>query len=181
MTLVQYLNSSETDIINEYVLRYFNSVMNGQVENIYSSSGCSVAGAFRNGSKSTIHMENGTCSCSIGEPIEHTAYYINSPFSLDWLNQGNIRLRGMNILERNVISAILKNQTDMNENSMTNILDSVLNKKDLDEARRVLKNAYKGDTRILSDGNYYYHENNVDFDFRNISAGLKSFALIERI
>lgn len=31
-----------------------------------------------------------------------------------------------------------------NENTMSNIMDSVMNKKDLDGIRAVLKNAYKG-------------------------------------
>ena len=55
-----------------------------------------------------------------------------------------------------------------------------INKKELDEIRKVLKRAYAGDT-VISHGKYYYSENGVDFDFRNISAGLKSFALIERM
>ena len=180
-SLVNYLNSSESEIINEYVFRYFNSVMNGQLKNTYSSknSECSVIGEFKEGTN-IVSLSNKTSDCIIDEPLEHTAYYINSPFSLDWLNQGYFLLQGMNNLEKNVISAILKNQYDLNADSMTNILDSVLNKKDLDEVRNVIKNAYKGETKILN-GKYYYHEGDVDFDFRNISAGLKSFALIERL
>ena len=58
---------------------------------------------------------------------------------------------------------------------MSNILETVINKKELDEIRKVLKRAYAGDT-VISHGKYYYSENGVDFDFRNISAGLKSFA-----
>ena len=83
-------------------------------------------------------------------------------------------------MDRNVISAIIKAQADINEDSMSNILETVINKKELDEIRKVLKRAYAGDT-VISHGKYYYSENGVDFDFRNISAGLKSFALIERM
>lgn len=79
-----------------------------------------------------------------------------------------------------MISAIIKAQADINEDSMSNILETVINKKELDEIRKVLKRAYAGDT-VISHGKYYYSENGVDFDFRNISAGLKSFALIERM
>ena len=36
-SLVKYLNTPETDILNEYVYRYITSVMNGQIKNAYSS------------------------------------------------------------------------------------------------------------------------------------------------
>lgn len=183
LTLINYLNASETDIISEYIFRYFSNVMNGQVRNSFSSkqSHCIVTAEFSNIRKNTISLNKYSCTCKIEEPIEHSAYYINSPFTLDWLNQSSMLLRGMNVLERNVISAIIQSQDAMNEDSMANILDSVLNKEDLEKVRNVLRTAYSGDTRRLSDGKYYYHENNIDFDFRNISAGLKSFALIERL
>lgn len=180
-SLVNYMNLSEEDILNEYVYRYFNNVMNNQVKNMLSSENeqCIVIGEIK-GKTNKIALTMDSCVFSMEVPIEHSAYYINSPFSLDWLNQTRMRMQGMNILERNVIAAIRDNQSDMDEDSMTNIIQSVLNKKDLDKVRDVLKNAYKGDTRV-SKGKYYYHEGNVDFDFRNISVGLKSFALIERL
>ena len=43
-----------------------------------------------------------------------------------------------------------------------------------------VKKEYSGDT-IINQGKFYYSEDGFDFDFRNISAGLKSFALIERL
>ena len=46
--------------------------------------------------------------------------------------------------------------------------------------RDIIKKAYIGET-IIDHGRYYYSENGVFVDFRNISAGLKSFALIERL
>ena len=179
--LTAYLNTSEREIINEYVYRYFNKVMNGQIKNscVSGSSRCIITGEFKD-SQSKISISKNYCSCSIEKPIEHTAYYINSPFALDWLNIGGNILYGMNILEKNVISAIRKAHADMNEDSMANILDSVINKKDLDKIRSVLKKAYIGDT-TYSDGKYFYREGDNDYDFRNISAGLKSFALIERM
>lgn len=177
--LVNYLNTPESDIINEYVLRYFNSVMNGQVKNTYSSSNskCVITGEFKD-SQSTIVFGNRTCSCKIEGYIEHTAYYINSPFTLDYLNQGSIF--AMDPMNGNVVNAIHNAQTAVTADSMTNIFDSVRNKKDLEDVRAILKQAYKGDTRI-EHGQYFYIENGAAFDFRNISAGLKSFALIERL
>ena len=180
-SLVESLNLPENDILNEYVYRYFNLVMNNQVKNLHSTSRCSVSARIRD-NISNVALNKKSCSCTLPEPIEHSAYYINNPFVLDWLNLSNLSwfLSAMNPMERNVISAIAKAQAELNEDSMTNILESVINKKDLDEVRDVLKRAYSGDT-IINQGKYYYSENGFDFDFRNISAGLKAFGLIERM
>ena len=83
-------------------------------------------------------------------------------------------------MSRNIVDAILQAQAEINEDSMTNILDTVLNKKELDDVRSIIKKAYSGDT-IIDHGRYFYIENGIPFDFRNISTGLKSFAIIERL
>ena len=41
-------------------------------------------------------------------------------------------------MDRNVISAIIKAQADINEDSMSNILETVINKKELDEPMPVI-------------------------------------------
>lgn len=181
-TLLKYLNTSNTDIINQIVFNYFDSVMNGQIRNANKANRiqCVVSGEFGDGQCDNIVFNKQKCSCEIGEEIEHNAYYINSPFALDWLNQGIRRFYEMNLLEKNVIEAIVSTQNDFIRGIATDVIDSILNKNDLEEVRKVLKQAYSGDTKIIN-GKYFYHENNVDFDFRNISAGLKSFALIERM
>ena len=169
ISLVESLNTPEKDIINESVFRFFNSVMNGQLKNVHSSnsSKCVIIGEFKD-SKCSIVLRKNDCSCEMESPIEHTSYYINSPFSLDYLNQDRIAALGMNPMERNVINAIAKAQADINEDSMKNILDSVINKKDLENVRTILKQAYSGDTRI-EQGKYFYVENGNLYDFRNIS------------
>ncbi len=180
-SLVAYLNTSNIDILNEYVYRYISSVMNRQIKNAFSLKGshCSISGEFKDFTN-TIKIRRQYCICELVDPIEHSAYYINSPFSLDSLNEPRMAARGSSLMSRNVTNAIIQAQAEINEDSMTNILDSVLNKKDLEEVRSIIKKAYSGDT-IIDHGIYYYTENGVSIDFRNISAGLKSFALIERL
>ena len=181
ISLVEYLNTPEIDILNEYVYRYITNVMNGQMKNAYSSKGshCSISGEFKDFTN-TIKILKQNCICELDEPIEHSAYYINTPFSLDSLNEHRMAIWGSNPMSRNIVDAILQAQADINEDSMTNILDTVLNKKDLDDVRGIIKKAYSGDT-IIDHGRYFYIENGIAFDFRNISTGLKSFAIIERL
>lgn len=179
--LVNYLNMSPIDILEEYVYRYISSVMNGQVKNSHSahSSKCIIAGEFKEFTN-TITLKKHSCICKINDAIEHSAYYINTPFTLDYLNESRVMRLGNNPMNRSVIEAIQKAQTAIDEDSMTNILDSVLNKKDLDDIRTVIKKVYTGDT-VIDHGRYFYNENGESYDFRNISTGLKSFALIERM
>ena len=181
VSLVEYLNTPEIDILNEYVYRYITNVMNGQVKNAYSSSNshCLISGEFKDFTN-TIKIRKQDCICELDEPIEHSAYYINTPFSLDSLNEHRMAIFGSNPMSRNIVDAILQAQAEINEDSMTNILDTVLNKKELDDVRSIIKKAYSGDT-IIDHGRYFYIENGIPFDFRNISAGLKSFAIIERL
>ena len=181
VSLVKYLNTPEIDILNEYVSRYITSVMNGQAKNAFSSSGsrCLISGDFKDFTN-TIRIRKEDCICDLDEPIEHSAYYINNPFSLDNLNEHRIFTIGSNPMSRNVVDAIFQAQTAINEDSMTNILDSVQNKKELEIIRNIIKKAYSGET-IIDHGRYYYSENGVSVDFRNISAGLKSFAIVERL
>ncbi len=181
VSLVEYLNTPEIDILNEYVYRYITNVMNWQVKNEYSSSSshCLISGEFKDFTN-TIKIRKQYCICELDEPIEHSAYYINTPFSLDSLNERRMAIFGSNPMSRNIVDAILQAQAEINEDSMTNILDTVLNKKELDDVRSIIKKAYSGDT-IIDHGRYFYIENGIPFDFRNISAGLKSFAIIERL
>lgn len=181
VSLVEYLNTPEIDILNEYVYRYITNVMNGQVKNAYSSSSshCLISGEFKDFTN-TIKIRKKDCICELDEPIEHSAYYINTPFSLDSLNEHRMAIFGSNPMSRNIVDAILQAQAEINEDFMTNILDTVLNKKELDDVRSIIKKAYSGDT-IIDHGRYFYIENGIPFDFRNISAGLKSFAIIERL
>ena len=179
MPLVDSLNSSDKDILNLSVFRYLSNVMNGQIKNISNGGRCYIKSIFRD-SQSSISVFKSKCVCEIDEPIMHCAYYINNPFVIDFLNNHAPIMKSTNIMEWFTIQSIINAQRAINENSMANILDSVANANDIEKINEIIKKAYSGNT-ILSNGKYFYTENGVDFDIRNISAGLKSFAIIERL
>ena len=179
MPLVVSLNSSDKDILNLSVFRYLSNVMNGQIKNISNGGRCYIKSIFRD-SQSSISVLKSKCVCEIDEPIMHCAYYINNPFVIDFLNNYAPIMKSTNIMEWFTIQSIINAQRAINENSMANILDSVANANDIEKINEIIKKAYSGNT-ILSNGKYFYTENGVDFDIRNISAGLKSFAIIERL
>lgn len=113
-------------------------------------------------------------------PIVHSAYYIDNPFVLNYLNANRINLQYLSELERNVIHAITDAQMQQSKDKMADIFETVANKEKLDTVREMLQKAFCGET-VIKNGIYYYHEGKQDIDFRNLSTGLKSFALIERL
>ena len=175
---------SEDKILSELVYRYFDLIMNKEVarkRKRTTTKECVVKAIFKGNIIDELKFTDQKWHCNISEPIAHKAYYINSPYVLDYLNNQEIDISSLSMLERNVIEAIQKAQAQLKANSMSNILDAVSNKDDLSEVMKVLENAYDGETHI-DNGLYVYKEKNgIQIDFRNISAGLKAFALIERL
>lgn len=178
--LVNNLNLPEKDILNELVFRYFYMAMNGQIKRLNSANGRCVIKAKINNKIHELKFTNKKCNCDSKYSIAHKAYYINSPYVLDYLNNDLLDISTLSIFERNVIDAIKQAEAELNDDSMSNILDAVSNKNDLEEVKKVLEQAYKGETR-KNNGLYVYVEDGMSIDFRNISVGLKAFALIERL
>ncbi len=183
--IMDILNTSDEDIINEYIFRFFDVLMNGQVKNILNiKSDSYIKSEFKHGDfVNSVKFLKNKSRYSQDVPIVHRAYYINSPFVLDWLNNPNRRsvLWAMNPMDKSTVSAIIQAQAAINADPMTNVIDSVINRAELKIVEDVLKKAYHGTTKIINGKYFYTDENGKDFDFRNISAGLKSFALIERM
>lgn len=175
---------SEDKIMSELVYRYFDLIMNKEVarkRKRTTSKECVVKAIFKGNIIDELKFTDQKWQCNISVPIAHKAYYINSPYVLDYLNNQEINISSLSMLERNVIEAIQKAQAQLKANSMSNILDAVSNKNDLEDVMKVLENAYDGKTKI-DNGLYVYEDKNgIQIDFRNISAGLKAFALIERL
>lgn len=177
---IEKMKISNEDLLNEYIYRYFSDVFCGQVKNIRGEERKSaVTITFREGHNEITFYAN-HCKTSQEVSIAHPAYYIDNPFVLDELNESRFYFMRGNSLNGNVVSAILNSAEEQADDKMIDIFDSVSNKEKLDCVREVLKKAYRGKT-VLKNGLYFYQEGNVDFDFRNISTGLKSFALIERL
>lgn len=176
------LNMPNEDILSEYIFRYFMDVFNGQVknENVSSRQQGIIRAMFKNGTN-TINFFTSKCKLNQEVPILHCAYYINNPFIVDYLNANSNSIKSvLRELDRNIIDTINSAQMEQSIDKMADIFDAVANKDKLEEIRKLLGCAYAGRT-IRKNGLYFYHEGKIDVDFRNLSTGLKSFALIERL
>ena len=154
-------------------------IFNGQLKTETSRvRSCSIETIFSSGTNK-IRFYSNKCHLNQSTPILHPAYYIDNPFVLNYLNV-RLSMRQSSELDRNIILAIRNAKYEQSADKMVDIFDSVANKKKLDDVRDIIKKAYIGNT-VIKNGMYFYHEGSSDIDFRNISTGLKSFALIERL
>lgn len=175
------LTMPNEDLLSEYIFRYFTDVFNGQVKtaNMGAKQGI-IKTIFKNGTN-TINFLTTKCKLNQEVPIIHCAYYINNPFVVDYLNNASrLRMTILSELDRNIIDTIEKAQLEQDADKMSNIFDAVANKDKLGEIKKLLHRAYNGRT-IRKNGLYFYNDGKNDVDFRNLSTGLKSFALIEQL
>jgi len=179
--VAEALNVSEEDIKNESVWRYFNLIMNSQIKNVNSiRSKCSVEGKFNHSKNSVLFLKD-KCECKIEETVLHKAYYISNPNLVDFIgNRNSIFQNLFNLMEKSTISAITEAQKKIDNDPMANILDVIINKDDLNEIKTVLQKAFEGSISVTK-GEYIYNSEKGHFDIRNLSVGLKSFAIIERM
>lgn len=176
--LVKFLNIADMDILNEQSWRYFNNIMSNQVKQINSKESCIVKGKYKDGVNEYSFTTN-KCISNLQEPSVPKAYYINNPFILDYLNY-NADVTQLPILERNVVEAIQQAQAEIEYDAMSNILEVVSQRASIERINSVLKKVYIGET-IIENKKYYYVNKGVKTDFCSLSAGLKAFALIERL
>ncbi len=171
---------SDEALLGEYSLRYFEDMFNNNIININANPrNAEINALFRNG-KNTVSLTDDDCTVSQEETIRHRAYYISSPYVVDYLNKQHI-IHMLSELERNVIETIVYSRAEMQLDKSSNIFDAVANKERVRKVRSLLSRAYKGSTVIKNDRYFYKDEEGNDIDFRSISTGLKAFALIERL
>ena len=179
--LFMIMNLPDEVLLSEYASRYFEDIFNGSVINKNAKDRIADINAiFRKTASNIIHFTGNDCIIFQEEPILHRAYYIDNPFIVNYLNKPD-RISMLSKLERNVIEAIHAAKEELNADKMSNIFEAVANKEKLKEVQELLKRAYKGSTVIKNDLYFYHDEEGNDIDFRSISTGLKSFALIERL
>lgn len=176
------LTMSNEDLLSEYIFRYFIDIFNGQIrnENTGPRQQGIVKTIFKTGTN-TINFLVSRCKFNQEVPVLHCAYYINNPFIVDYLNViSRSRKSVLSEIDRNIIDVIEIAQHEQFIDKMSGIFDAVENKDKLEEIRKLLSRAYTGKT-IRKNGLYFYNDGISDIEFRNLSTGLKSFALIERL
>lgn len=177
---IRIMERSDDDILSALIYRYFDETFTGQIRNINAPSNAI--------SRATLEFSEGTNSlrfyddeCRLEKMnigVKHPAYYIDNPFVVADLNYHSSYNRE---IDGNVINAIVQSRKELAVDKTANIFDEVENKERLQEVYAVMKKAYKGKT-VIKDGQYFYEEKgSKPINFINLSTGLKSFALIERL
>lgn len=177
---IHVMEKSDDDVLSELIYRYFNETFNEQIRNINVRFDAisSASLEFRDGTDS-VRFYSDYCTLEKMEVgVQHPAYYITNPFVVDDLNDHRFYNKE---IDGNIITAITEARRELAADKMTDIFDAVDNKERLQDVYAVMKKAYKGKT-VIKDGQYFYEEKgSKPVNFINLSTGLKSFALIERL
>lgn len=181
--IIDFLNTPDKEIEGELIYRFFDRIFNSQIKTAEECIGSGDATlVFKNGSN-RITFYDKMCESNIETEIYHCAYYIDNPFVLDQLStlvHSEFGYQFSNTLSSNVINAIMRSKIRFGSDDDTDVIESVNNKHLLESVMKILEQAYKGKTEFKN-GSYFYSEGGRSVDFRNLSTGLKSFALIERL
>lgn len=163
-------------VMAEVVTRWFNRVFEEQVSPLRAEGIESRIELTVKGKKLSYLFKDNTCINWESEfNILHEAFYIDNPFVIDVMsdNFGSSRFPESHLL----------NYLCEEEDIYTGIFDAVIAKDKLDGIYNILNTVISGDIEENQDGEYCYKSKKFikPLSVKNLSTGLKSFALIKKL
>lgn len=187
-SLLKRLNVPNSDVLNEKFYYELECLMGGQIKNVYSDDEEGEITIESQGVVSAIAIKDNSCKCEINTPIANSIYYIKNPSVLSLLNDiwwepdigaicQSVR-DGSYYIDNSAISAIKRVLTDIRCGHVANTPDIAA----IEIAKKIIQKAYKGEVITDDEGKHFYLvENGKKIDLKNLSDGVKSFVLIERM
>lgn len=165
----------ENTLKAEVLTRYFGDVFHHQINSLTEDSVAKLLLTVQ-GKSITVNFTNNACSTNNADfSLTHKAIYIDNPFILDTLaTSGAIK---ESLIESTLKTLLTKTSIDI----MDGIIDSVIVKEKLREVYKTLHMIIPGD--IVEKQNREFYLQDTEFTdpvaVSNLSAGLKSFAIIK--
>lgn len=170
-------NTSQDDLYEEIIERYFSNIFYSQINNCYFPDNEAVINLNIKEKDIKLIFNNNKCS-SIDLPfnILHEAFLIDDPFILD--NAVYARpVAGMGIREQLVRRIMFQR-----ENLMDGIFDAVASKESLKKINDILDKVVNGEIINSKEGMQFIANNHDEpISVVNLSAGLKGFVLIKTL
>lgn len=178
LIIQEIYNIPDKNIVTEIVTRWFNRTFTSQLspligENIESEINL----VIKNKVLKYVFRNNSCINWDSEFSITHPAFYIDNPFVVDYMSDMFLR-RYSKATDAELLTYLRKEHDDIYDG----ILDSVIAKDKLQEIYNMLDEIISGDI-INQDGEYGLKSNkySVPINMKNLSTGLKSFALIKRL
>ncbi len=171
------LNVPDKKVMTELINRWFSSVFENQLSPLRKEGLESEIELVIKGKRIFYTFKENTCVKWESEiNILHEAFYIDNPFVID-------EMSGLYKDPRTTDSHLLSFLCKENEDIFDGIFDAVMAKDKLKEIYSILGEVIQGDIEENQDGEYCFKSSNFvkPLYVKNLSTGLKSFALIKRL
>ena len=178
MQLENILNIPDEKVMMEVITRWFNRVFEKQISPLMEENCISRIELILKEKLVQLRFKNNTCiECNSEINILHNAFYIDNPFVIDYMDHGFFRAE-LKLTDEHLLDYICK-EGDI----FDNIFEAVLAKDKLEEINDLLTNIVGGDFVANQEGGYCLTSKKFSkpINIKNLSTGLKSFALIKRL
>lgn len=171
-------NISDKKVMTEVITRWFNRVFEEQISPLNDGDDESEINLLIKENEINFVFKNNICVDWNSElNILHEAFYIDNPFTIDYMS-GRLRPQF-----KTTDSHLIRHLSDEEENIYEGIFDAVMAKDKLEDIYNMLGDIIDGEFIENPGGEYYLKLNNYNkpINIKNLSTGLKSFALIKRL
>lgn len=169
---------SDEIIMKEVITRWYRDVFERQITPLVEKEPRSSVELEIKGKKVHIHFLNNECdSLETQINILYQAFYIDNPFAVDEMADREM------VYSKATKEHLLEQLCEKMESPMDGIFDKVMVKEKLKEIYSMLDKVIAGQIVENSDGEYYLNssEYTEPLNIKNLSAGLKSFAVVKQL
>lgn len=169
---------SDEKVMMEIITRWFNRVFENQISPLNEEDILSKVCLTIRDKNTNYEFKNNICTKIDSEiNLLHQAFYMDNPFVIDYMS--NRYFKGdMKITESHLLGYLCKE-----EEIFGNLFEAIVAKDKLEEIDNLLSNIVGGEFIESKDGEYCIvsKELNKPLNVKNLSTGLKTFALIKRM
>lgn len=176
--IIERLKVSDTDIFQTVTNDKVNSEFNGQILNVYTEGEGEITLETRDNCFTIKILEESVLIDQIGYSLHTEAIYIDDPLVLDAMDHKMF----MNRLRSSTHRAQLENK--LLDDYNTSVVEKILVENKLKDIYEKIMSVCDGDlVRIRSNGDMGYRLKNSDktISIKNLSTGLKTFAILKTL
>lgn len=169
---------SDEMVMREVITRWFRRIFEQQITPLVDEKPETYLTLEIKGKKIQFSfLEDMCCACDSQINILHEAFYIDNPFVID-----SMSCKDMEDMKR-TDAHLLEHLCKKNQNPLDGIFDVVMAQEKLRDIYSMLDQVITGEISENSDGEYYLKSPQYiePLNIKNLSTGLKSFAIVKRL
>ena len=170
------LNIKNEEYLENTISYILNNEFDNQINTIWSDDLGEIALKIKENELKLKIKNNKVIKIENKINLRSEVIYIDDPFIIDNLNE--YKWRDINYLENHKESLETKLVREKNEKTFS---EKIIAKNNLQQITEKLKEVINGEIKFYQGKWIYKFENNNELNLKNLSAGLKSFAILKRL